>query len=87
VLEKSRSCADEYPGRKAFDDSFDGNAGAFVDVQEYDEIIRRLVMIAAHQDVINEKQDITSTRLATAIERLEGILVAIRDILNRGNGR
>ena len=65
-----------------------------MEMQEYDDIIRRLVMIAAHQDVINErqdiinsKQDITNARLTTAIERLEGILVAIRDILNRGNGR
>jgi hypothetical protein len=65
-----------------------------MDLQEYDEIIRRLVIIAAHQDGIN-------TRLATAIEhheamiarhdvmieRLEGILVAIRELLQRGNGR
>lgn len=58
-----------------------------MDMQEYDEIIRRLVMIAAHQDVINEKQEITNARLTTAIERLEGILVAIRDLLHRGNGR
>ena len=58
-----------------------------MEMQEYDEILRRLVTIAVHQDAINEKQDITNARLTTAIERLEGILAAIRDILNRGNGR
>jgi hypothetical protein len=72
-----------------------------VEPQEYDEIIRTLVRIAAHQDSINERQALTNERLSLAIdrltlgqERLEGaiqrlelILVAIKDILGRGNGR
>jgi hypothetical protein len=68
---------------------------------EYDEILRSLVRISVHQDVINERQALTNERLVLAIdrltlgqERLEGaigrlelILVAIKDILGRGNGR
>jgi hypothetical protein len=61
---------------------------------EYDEIIRNLVRIAAHQEQINERQSLTNERLALAIdrltlgqERLEAILQAIKDILGRGNGR
>jgi hypothetical protein len=57
-----------------------------VEQQEYDEIIRTLVRIAAHQDVINEKQDLTDQRLALALERIELTLQAIKDLLGRGNG-
>jgi hypothetical protein len=53
---------------------------------EYDEIIRTLVRIAAHQDLINDKQDLTNQRLALALDRLEVTLQAIKDILGRGNG-
>ena len=55
--------------------------------QEYDEIIRNLVRIAAHQDIINDKQNLTNQRLALALERIEMTLEAIKDILRRGNGR
>lgn len=72
-----------------------------MDTQEYDEILRTLVHTLAHQDVINDdfrefarKQLLINDQLATAIdrhdamiERLEGILVAIRELLRRGNGR
>lgn len=54
---------------------------------EYDEIIRNLVRIAAHQDILNEKQDLTNQRLALALERFDLTLQAIKDILSRGNGR
>ena len=54
---------------------------------EYDEIIRNLVRIAAHQEVINDKQDLTNQRLALALDRIELTLQAIQDILGRGNGR
>ena len=55
--------------------------------QEYDEIIRTLVRIAAHQDLINQKQDLLNQRLIQNQERLEVAIQAIKDILNRGNGR
>ena len=54
--------------------------------QEYDEIIRTLVRIAAHQDLINQKQDLLNQRLIQNQERLEVAIQAIKDILNRGNG-
>ena len=55
--------------------------------QEYEEIIRTLVRIAAHQDLINQKQDLLNQRLIQNQERLEVAIQAIKDILNRGNGR
>jgi hypothetical protein len=58
-----------------------------VEQQEYDEIIRTLVRIAAHQDLINQKQDLLNQRLIQNQERLEVAIQAIKDILNRGNGR
>jgi hypothetical protein len=58
-----------------------------VEPHEYDEIIRNLVRIAAHQDILNEKQDLTNQRLALALERFDLTLQAIKDILSRGNGR
>jgi hypothetical protein len=58
-----------------------------VEPHEYDEIIRNLVQIAAHQDILNEKQDLTNQRLALALERFDLTLQAIKDILSRGNGR
>lgn len=44
--------------------------------QEYDEIIRHLVRIAAHQDTINE-------RLTTSIERLDTTQARIETLLAR----
>ena len=44
--------------------------------QEYDEIIRNLVRIAAHQDTINE-------RLTAAIERLDTTQARIEALLQR----
>jgi hypothetical protein len=44
--------------------------------QEYDEIIRHLVRIAAHQDTINE-------RLTTSIERLDATTARIETLLAR----
>jgi hypothetical protein len=58
-----------------------------VELHEYDEIIRTLVRVAAHQGIINEKQDLTNQRLALALERIEPTLQAIKDLLGRGNGR
>jgi hypothetical protein len=58
-----------------------------VEPHECDEIIRNLVRIAAHQGILNEKQDLTNQRLALALERLDLTLQAIKDILSRGNGR
>ena len=55
--------------------------------QEYDEIIRTLVRIAAHQDLTNPKQDLLKQRLIQNQERLEVAIQAIKAILNRGNGR
>lgn len=56
--------------------------------QEVDSIIRYLVAIAAHQNVINDKQDLTNQRLIAAIERVDATLAAIKDLLQRGqNGR
>jgi hypothetical protein len=58
-----------------------------VEQQEYDEIIRTLVRIAAHQDLIDQKQDLLNQCLIQNQERLEVAIQAIKDILNRGNGR
>jgi hypothetical protein len=58
-----------------------------VEPHEYDEIIRNLVRIAAHQDILNEKQELTNQRLALALERFDLTLQVIKDILSRGNGR
>lgn len=44
--------------------------------QEYDDIIRNLVRIAAHQDTINE-------RLTAAIERLDVTQARIETLLAR----
>ena len=51
-----------------------------MDMQEYDDILRNLIRIAVHQDTINE-------RLTTAIEHLDVTLQAIKNMLERGNGR
>ena len=45
-----------------------------MDPQEYDEIIRHLVRIAAHQDTINE-------RLTASIERLDATTARIETLL------
>ena len=55
-----------------------------MDRDEYDDILRSLVSIAAHQEVINE-------RLAAAIERLDSTQARIETLLARmirqdGNG-
>ena len=63
--------------------------------QEYDEIIRHLVRIAAHQDTINEdlramlsthdellkRQDTINERLTSAIERLDTTQARIETLL------
>ena len=62
-----------------------------MDPQEYDEIIRHLVRIAAHQDTINEdlramlsthderlkRQDAMNQRLTLAIERIDRTLAHV----------
>ena len=54
---------------------------------EYDEIIRMLVRIAAHQDLINQKRDLINQQQQLINQRLELTLQAIREILQRGYGR
>ena len=54
---------------------------------EYDEIIRTLVRIVAHQDLINQKQDLINQQQQLINQRLELTLQAIREILQRGDGR
>jgi predicted transcriptional regulator len=61
-----------------------------VDSEAYDEIIRHLLRIAAHQDTINtEMRAMFSThgalieRLTTAIERLDTTLARIETLLAR----
>jgi len=70
-----------------------------VDPQEYDEIIRHLVRIAAHQDTINEdlresirqqvvisqRLEITQARVETTLARIETLLA--RMIRHEDNGR
>jgi hypothetical protein len=67
--------------------------------QEYDEIIRHLVRIAAHQDTINEdlresirqqvvisqRLEITQARVETTLARIETLLA--RMIRHEDNGR
>jgi len=57
-----------------------------VEPHEYDEIIRTLVRIVAHQDLINQKQDLINQQQLIN-QRLELTLQAIREILQRGDGR
>jgi len=54
---------------------------------EYDEIMRTLTRIAIHQDLINQKQDLHNQQQAMINQRLEMTLQAIKEILQRGNGR
>jgi hypothetical protein len=61
---------------------------------EYDEMLRNLVRIVAHQDIINERHDLVhqqqaliNQRLTVAVESIKLTLEAIKDILGRGNGR
>jgi hypothetical protein len=42
-----------------------------VDQEEYDEMLRTLVRIAAHQETINQDQRILNMRLVAAIERID----------------
>lgn len=70
-----------------------------MDPQEYDEIIRHLVRIAAHQDTINEdlresirqqvvisqRLEITQARVETTLARIETLLA--RMIRHEDNGR
>jgi hypothetical protein len=58
--------------------------------QEYDDLIRHLVRIAAHQDTINtdlresiRQQAAINERLATAIERLDTTQARIETLLAR----
>jgi len=48
-----------------------------VDPQEYDEIIRHLVRIAAHQDTINERLTASIERLDASIERIDRTLAHV----------
>ena len=54
---------------------------------EYDEILRTLVRIAAHQDLTNQKQDLINQQQQLINQRLELTLQSIREILQRGDGR
>jgi hypothetical protein len=53
---------------------------------EYDEIIRTLVRITTHQDLISQKQDLINQQQRLINRRLELTLQAIREILQRGDG-
>jgi hypothetical protein len=55
--------------------------------QVHEDIMKSLAATLVKQDTINDNQQRINERLSTSIERLEGILVGIRDILRRGNGR
>ena len=48
-----------------------------MDPQEYDEIIRHLVRIAAHQDTINERLTASIERLDRSIERIDRTLAHV----------
>ena len=50
---------------------------------EYDEMLRTLVRIAAHQDTINTAQRLVNERLAAAIERLDVTVAEVKNILTR----
>jgi len=52
-----------------------------VEPQEYDEIIRTLVHIAAHQETINQDQRTLNERLVAAIERLDTTQARIETLL------
>jgi hypothetical protein len=61
---------------------------------EYEDMLRTLVRIAAHQESINDDLRAAITELREFIrqqvalnERLETTLQAIKDILGRDNGR
>lgn len=55
--------------------------------QVHEDIMKSLAATLVKQDAINDNQQRINDRLSTSLERLEGILVGIRDILRRGNGR
>lgn len=55
--------------------------------QVHEDIMKSLAATLVKQDTINDNQQRINERLSTSIERLEGILVGIRDLLSRGNGR
>ena len=55
--------------------------------QVHEDIMKSLAATLVKQDTINDNQQRINERLSTSIERLAGILVGIRDILRRGNGR
>ena len=48
-----------------------------MDPHEYDEIIRHLVRIAAHQDTINERLTASIERLDVSIERIDRTLAHV----------
>ena len=54
-----------------------------MDPQEYDEILRTLVRIVAHQDTINQDQRALNDRLTSAIERIDRSIVGIDQTLAR----
>jgi hypothetical protein len=74
-------CPDEEGSHKP------GGEETEVEPHEYDEIIRTLVHIAAHQDLSNQKQDLINQQQQLINQRLELTLQAIREILQRGDGR
>ena len=51
--------------------------------QEYDELLRTLVRIAAHQETINQDQRTLNERLVAAIERLDTTQARIETLLAR----
>ena len=69
-----------------------------MDMQEYDDLLRHLVRIAAHQDTINDdlrefarqqreanqRQEITNERLTMAIERLDTLLARMIERSDNG---
>jgi len=52
-----------------------------LDPQEYDEIIRHLVRIAAHQDTINEDQRVFNQQLIEVSQDIKTTLADIKTLL------
>jgi chromosome segregation ATPase len=55
--------------------------------QIHEDIMKSLAATLVKQDTINDRLTANMERLDRTNERLEGILVGIRDLLSRGNGR
>jgi len=54
-----------------------------MEADERDEILRTLVRIAAHQDVINDRLTAAIERIDTAIERLDVTQARVETLLGR----